>query len=250
MFDNSDLVKNVTSVLTGIEALAKDDIPRELAIDPLIVAIPGTGVTLTALCVWAGPECETQRQFIQRVASLAPTMPGVPGFPEAINSTKPHELLKHVSSLFPKQLTGNIQTVSFSHFSDKAIAAIAKHGSEQPAEGSGGLIMHIIYKESPSCSDEAPDAVSPYRKPHIMVEILGLSPDEAIGARMKEWALNTREGMGTVDAFLDSTYVPLTAPEFFDVRMLYGDNYAELESIKKQYDPNNVFCNTHPRLAD
>jgi hypothetical protein len=250
MFDNSDLVKTITDVLSGLEALSKNAIPRELVTVPLITNIPGLGVTPGVLCVWAGPACETQRQWIGKVASLAPAMPGVPGFPEAIMSTKPHELLKQLSSRVPKQVKGNVHGASFSHFSEETIAALAKHAAAQPAGGSGRFIVLIISKESPSCSDEAPEAVSPYRKPHVMVEILGVSPDEEIAERMKEWATNARKEMGALDAFLESSYVPLAGPEFFDVRKIYGDNYGELERIKKQYDPNNVFCNTHPRLAE
>lgn len=108
--------------------------------------------------------------------------------------------------------------------------------------------MHILRADSPSCSDDVPASVLPYRKPHIMLEILDYGSDDESSKKTARWALEARNRFFASKNSMRGTYLPLTAPEFLDLDKTYGNNLSELKRIKAEVDPNGVFKHTIPAL--
>lgn len=70
-----------------------------------------------------------------------------------------------------------------------------------------------------------------------------------MSAEASAWALEARNELRSLNESRKSTYLPFTAPEFLCLEDIYGDQLAELKRIKREYDPDNFFNNTIPKLG-
>ncbi|MDN5790582.1 MAG: BBE domain-containing protein [Micrococcales bacterium] len=70
--------------------------------------------------------------------------------------------------------------------------------------------------------------------------IVGVDPDPANADRISAWAKDYWHELHPTSA--EGTYVNFLMDEGADrVRASYGRNYERLASIKKRYDPDNIF---------
>ncbi|KAH6976378.1 hypothetical protein BKA56DRAFT_589542 [Ilyonectria sp. MPI-CAGE-AT-0026] len=252
MFDSSNLFEAVKTFFTNYAELfgAGKEIPSQLYAMPFIFAVPGLGITLCCCVIWNGVATEESRAWVDSVAKLAPLMPGTPEPQVAVSTTKAVDFARHITAMLPPQITGRTQSASLTHLSPAVIASLANVAAKMPASSNGGINMHVMRQDSPSCSESVPESVCPYREPHVMVEILGVGPDEESAQKSADWSMASRnELMGLEDA-TKRTYIAVTSPECLDLEGVYGDKLQDLKRLKKIYDPNGVFKNTIPRLAD
>jgi hypothetical protein len=251
-FDSSDLATCVTTFFNSYNSMCathQDKIPSHLSIMPFIFGIPGLGLTMLCGFVWNGLASEESDAWLERLASFAPLVPGMPGPKEAIKPMTPYGYLTMLTSFLPEQVTSRAQTASVVKFSPDVIAALAKQSVRMP-KGTGGLNLHILRAGSPACSGNAPASVCPYREAHTFVEILGFAGDECTAEEAAAWSLETRNLLMESDAACKTTYLPLTAPEFVNLQDIYGDKLEVLKQLKREYDPKGVFKLTLPRLVD
>lgn len=102
--------------------------------------------------------------------------------------------------------------------------------------------------DGPSCSNDVPDAVVPFRAPQTVLEILGFGQDEESSKATAQWARETRDVIYNSDDAMEGTYLPLTAPEVLYLEKVYGEKWAELQGLKAEYDPDGVFKYAVPAL--
>jgi hypothetical protein len=79
-----------------------------------------------------------------------------------------------------------------------------------------------------------------YRDAQWAGVIVGVDPDPANNDRIITWAREYWDALHPFSA--GGAYVNFMMEEGEDrIRATYGDNYARLASIKKKYDPRNLF---------
>lgn len=150
--------------------------------------------------------------------------------------------------MLPGTVTGKCHSASVSSFTPEVIANLAESAAKTPAGCSGGINMHMLRADSPSCSRDVPASVLPYRKPHIMLELLGFGHDGESSKQAAQWALEVCNLFVNSKDATRGTYLPLTAPELLDLEKTYGHNLDELRKIKTEVDPGGVFKHTVPAL--
>ncbi|KAK2592434.1 hypothetical protein QQS21_009850 [Conoideocrella luteorostrata] len=251
MYDSSDIEQGITTFFTNFDALTSNHkIPSQLSLMPFTAPFPGMGVTVACAFVWNGPASEESAMWVDRVAALAPVAVGPPGPKEAIRETTPFQWITMLTTFIPPEVTGRMQTASITKFSPDLVSALAKSSARMPKGGFTSLNFHLLRSDSPSCSNDVPESVLPYREPHIFVEIMGFAGEGCSAADAAAWSLDTRNAIMQVDGSSNKTYLALTALEFVDLHAIYGEKLEVLKELKRKYDPNGVFRNTLPRLLD
>lgn len=200
--------------------------------------------------MWNGPRTPEGAEWIDRVAALAPLLPGTPDPRASIGTTTAKTFVNYATSLIPPEVIGTTHAVSVTEYTPEVVDVLTEHVAKIKNGLVGGFNIHTLRPESPSVSSDVPDSVVPYRQPQIIFEILGFGTDEASAAPSVAWATELRNLLIKTDAALPASYLPLTAPEFVDLDKIYGEvRLGELQAIKGEYDPKGVFRHTVPRLV-
>lgn len=254
ILESSDIRATVTTLFTGLADLETDletSLPSELCVFPAVVLpLPGLGLVTGITVVWNGPASDASRRWIQRVAALAPLMPGTPDALTAVAPTTYCDFLAYMGTLFLQSAIGEWHTASVTALTPDVIAGLAESAATAPKEGFvGGFLLHTMRPDNPSLSEDVPASVLPYREPHLMFEILGFGEDVEAAQATAQWALDVRNRFINSNDATRGTYLALTAPKFLDLDKTYGHQLAVLKAIKAEVDPNNVFKHTVPNLG-
>ncbi|MCG6883141.1 MAG: FAD-binding oxidoreductase [Silicimonas sp.] len=122
---------------------------------------------------------------------------------------------------------------------DEAIAAHVEHGSKSPSELS---LMHL-YPIDGAVQDVAADATAwGARSARWSMVIAGIDPDPAMAPELNSWATNYWAAVHRHNPH-GGAYVNFMMDDEGDdrVRASYGANYPRLVTVKRKYDPQNLF---------
>jgi FAD/FMN-containing dehydrogenase len=217
--------------------------PEEMGVFPTFQIAPPLpfipekehGKTFCAMVsCWAGPldqgekALEPIRTVAPTVAELVTPMP-YPALNSAFDALLPPGLQQYWKGSFASELT------------DGAIEAHLEHGPKVPVVNS---TMHI-YPINGACSRVASDATAfAYRDAKFATVIAGAWPDPADNEKNMKWAKDYYQALEPHSAA--GGYINFMAGDDQGrVRDNYKDNYTRLASIKKQYDPGNLFHFNH-----
>jgi FAD/FMN-containing dehydrogenase len=100
--------------------------------------------------------------------------------------------------------------------------------------------MHL-YNADGAASHVPNDATAwSYRDARWVQVIVGVDPDPANAAALRDWAVGYSEAVYPYS--MGGAYINMIMDEGADrVKLSYRDNYDRLARIKAQYDPGNVF---------
>ena len=217
--------------------------PEEIGVFPAFQIAPPLpfipekehGKTFCAMVsCWAGPldkgekALEPIRTAAPTVAELITPMP-YPALNSAFDALLPPGLQQYWKGSFASELT------------DGAIEAHLEHGPNVPVVNS---TMHI-YPINGACSRVASDATAfAYRDAKFATVIAGAWPDPADNEKNIKWARDyyqTLEPHSAAGGYINF----MAEDDQARVQDNYKDNYSRLASIKKQYDPGNLFHFNH-----
>ena len=179
---------------------------------------------------WSGDPAEGEKQFkaFHDVAEVKAEMVGPLPYPAingAFDALFPPGIRQYWKGNFVKELT------------DEAIAEHVRHGPNAPTVSS---TMHL-YPINGVCHDVAPDATAfGHRDANFSMVIIAASDDPAHDEANTKWvrdysdALAPHSEAGGYINFMDDD-------DSVRVQDNYGGNYDRLVSIKRQYDPDNLF---------
>jgi FAD/FMN-containing dehydrogenase len=179
---------------------------------------------------WAGPldkgekALEPIRTAAPTVAEMVSPMP-YPALNSAFDPLLPPGLQHYWKAAFASELT------------DGAIEAHLEHGPKVPVVNS---TMHI-YPINGACNRVSSDATAfAYRDAKFATVIAGMWPEPADNDKNIKWVTDYYKALAPHSEA--GGYVNFMAGDDQGrVRDNYKDNYSRLASIKKQYDPGNLF---------
>ena len=139
--------------------------------------------------------------------------------------------------LYPAGLQWYWRADFFNQISDDAIAVHQEFGEALPTPHS---TMHL-YPIDGAVHRVAPEATAfAYRDAGWAGVIVGVDPDPANAAKIKDWAVRYWDALHPTSA--GGAYVNFMMEEGSDrVRASYGRNYDRLAQVKAAYDPDNFF---------
>lgn len=152
--------------------------------------------------------------------------------------TMPYPLLNTLfDELLPPGLRHYWKSLVVKATPSASLDPLIEWGSAVPTMESG-IFFHPI---DGACQDLAPDATAfPHRNARYIVGEYGIWPDPADDARVMTWVKDSYEALKP--HYTESEYVNfLSGTDEDAVRSVYGPNYARLASVKRRYDPENVF---------
>lgn len=179
---------------------------------------------------WSGDPAEGKRQFkaFHDIAEVKAEMIGAVPYP-AINAA--------FDGLFPPGIRQYWKGNFVKELTDDAIAAHVQHGPNAPSVSS---TMHL-YPINGACHRVAPDATAfGHRDANFSMVILAASEDPAQDAANTKWvrdysdAVAPHSEVGGYVNFMDDD-------DETRVRANYGANFDRLVTIKRQFDPDNLF---------
>jgi FAD/FMN-containing dehydrogenase len=140
-------------------------------------------------------------------------------------------------ALYPPGLQWYWRADFFNQISDDAIAIHQEFGEALPTPHS---TMHL-YPIDGAVHRVGPEATAfAYRDAGWAGVIVGVDPDPANAAKIKDWAVRYWDALHPTSA--GGAYVNFMMDEGSDrVRASYGRNYDRLARIKASYDPGNFF---------
>ncbi|RWQ41130.1 MAG: FAD-binding oxidoreductase [Mesorhizobium sp.] len=145
--------------------------------------------------------------------------------------------------LLPKGLQWYWKGDYVDELSDAAIAAHAEHGSKTPSELS---LMHL-YPIDGAVQDVAPDATAwGARRARWSMVIAGIDPDPTKASELRRWASEYWAAVHKHNPH-GGAYINFMMDDEGEarVRAAYGTNYERLVSVKRKYDPANLFRVNH-----
>ncbi|RWQ87487.1 MAG: FAD-binding oxidoreductase, partial [Mesorhizobium sp.] len=145
--------------------------------------------------------------------------------------------------LLPKGLQWYWKGDYVDELSDAAIAAHAEHGSKTPSELS---LMHL-YPIDGAVQDVAPDATAwGARRARWSMVIAGIDPDPTKASELRRWASEYWAAVHKHNPH-GGAYINFMMDDEGEarVRAAYGANYERLVSVKRKYDPANLFRVNH-----
>jgi len=182
--------------------------------------------------VWCytGPADRADETLAPVRAFGAPLLDGVQPMPFPV-------LQSVFDAVYPAGLQWYWRTHFFTEISDQAIAVHQEFGEALPTPLS---TMHL-YPLDGAAHRVSPDATAfPYRDGGWAGVIVGVDPDPANAARIKDWAVRYSDALRPTSAA--GGYLNFMMDEGADrVRASYGPNYGRLAQIKGHYDPDNFF---------
>jgi FAD/FMN-containing dehydrogenase len=150
----------------------------------------------------------------------------------------PYPMLQGMfDALYPPGLQWYWRADFFNAIPDNAVAIHEQFGAELPTPHS---TMHLYPIDGAVHRVGPEDTAFAYRDSGWNGVIVGVDPDPANAAKIKDWAVRYWDALHPTSA--GGAYVNFMMNEGSDrVRASYGRNYDRLARIKASYDPGNFF---------
>jgi FAD/FMN-containing dehydrogenase len=168
--------------------------------------------------------------------ALAPVRELEPAF-EGIGEVPYPGLQQAFDGLYPRGLQWYWRGNFLRTIPDGAVQEHVRFAEELPTMHS---TMHLYPIDGAVNRVGATDTAWAYRDATYSQVIVGVDPDPANAAKIKQWTVDYWEATHPYSA--DGAYVNFMMDEGQDrVRATYGPNYDRLAAIKATYDPKNLF---------
>lgn len=182
--------------------------------------------------VWCytGPEKEAERVFKPIREFGPPALYGIHAMPYPM-------LQSAFDALYPPGLQWYWRADFVKELSDAAVAVHVKHGSNVPTMHSS---MHLYPINGAAQRVGKTETPWSYRDATWAEVIVGVDPDPANTKRITEWSKTYWDALHPYSA--GGAYVNFMMDEGEErIKATYRDNHARLASLKKKYDPTNLF---------
>lgn len=236
IYEASDMQSVWRSLTEGIDGLTQ---PPALQIQLFAMDFPGMGKVLGAIVTWADDDHEEGRKFVDQIANFGNC---IVNMTEAKSATKYAEDNEKLTTY---GVYGRSYTVNLKKWTPASVGVLAKYSQSVPG-GNTMVSMHSLRSAKPN-----EDSVFGAREDHHMIEIVSMTSDPAFKDETAAWGQGLQRELREQDGanVLDSAYISILDFEDADLKKIYGRHFATLVSLKKKYDPENVFKHSVPKIS-
>lgn len=236
IYESSNMQSIWKSLTEGIDGLT---LPPALQIQLFATDFPGMGKVLAAIVTWANDNHEEGREWIEQIAGFGNCI---------VNMTEAKTLSKYAEDnekLVPYGVYGRSFTLNLKKWTPTSVKALAKHSHSIPA-GNATITIHSLRSPRPN-----EDSIFGARQDHHLVEIVSMTSDPALNDETAAWGQSLLRELREQDGpnILDSAYISLLDFEDADLKKIYGRHLDTLVSLKKKFDPENVFKHSAPKVS-
>lgn len=236
IYESSDMQSIWTTLTEGIGGLTK---PPPLQIQLFSMDFPGMGKVLAAIVTWVDDDHEEGRKFIDKIATFGNCI---------VNMTDAKTVAKYGEDnekLVTYGVHGRSYAVNIKKWTPTSVRVLAKYSQAVP---SGNAMISIHSLRSPKTNE---DSVFGASEDHHMIEIVSMTADPALKEQASAWGQGLLRDLREQDAgnILDSAYISLLDHADADLKKIYGKHFETLVSLKKKYDPENVFKHSAPKIT-
>ncbi|KAK4495032.1 hypothetical protein PRZ48_013359 [Zasmidium cellare] len=241
LYESSNLTKTISDFYSGYQALDQaGNLPSPLGIQSSVANIPGMGKLFLVGFLWSSPDFDQGWRVLDQLKSLATAI-----HVDVKEQTIP-EWQAATDALVPHATYGRDTSVNIHSFTSDVLDVVGKHVTQMPEDHATLFSIHELRAKSYSCSDSlTSSSVFPNRTPHLVLELIASSSTPEGTKVAWDWASAFKRELEEVarkeNVLLERSYVSLTPPEIVDFGVVYGDQWGVLKSLKKKYDPGNVF---------
>lgn len=247
LFESSDYRTSMKNVQAGMERLAaENNLPPEMDMQPFYSFLP-TGKAYGAFFMWAGPDMDRGKQYLDKVCSFHPVV---------LNSVEPASMqdsLDRNAPYVPESSYMNSRAVNVRRITPKIYDIFVEACDSMPEDPAAMLTWHEVRSCSPSFDPKTSQpSVFNAREPHYVVEILANASDEANFAAVSRWGLALRDELmrEVPGEILESSWLASTPMNETSLEKLYGPTNAKfLKELKQEMDPQGVFKHALPNLS-
>lgn len=236
IYEASDMHSVWRSLTEGIDGLTQ---PPALQIQLFAMDFPGMGKVLGAIVTWVNGDHEEGRKFVDQIANFGNC---IVNMTEAKSATKYAEDNEKLTTY---GVYGRSYTVNLKKWTPASVGVLAKYSQSVPG-GNAMVSMHSLRSPKPN-----EDSVFGAREDHHMIEIISMTSDPAFKDETALWGQDLQRELREQDGanVLDSAYISILDFEDADLKKVYGRHFATLVSLKKKYDPGNVFKHSAPKIS-
>ncbi|OGM45315.1 D-lactate dehydrogenase [Aspergillus bombycis] len=243
LFDSQDITKVFADFSTGYQKLLENGMPEQLTIQQAVFNAP-PGRVFAVIVAWSGDDIEEGKHWTNQIAALGPLLMNT-----VVETTIP-EWFTGNAALVPSSVYGSSRTLNLHNVTPEVTEAIGRNLTTLPSDP--GTMMSVHQLRGPSAAPKG-SSVFATREPHYMLEILGFATVENRKEEAEKWASDIAEAISETDAgnILPTTYISLYSGSERGVDPLgqfYGSHTEEILSLKKEYDPEDLFHWIVPQL--
>ncbi|KAG9959174.1 hypothetical protein KCU61_g7738, partial [Aureobasidium melanogenum] len=247
LFESTDYRKSMRHVQAGMEILAaKKDLPPELDLQPFLTAT-ATGKVYGGLFMWAGPDIDRGRKYLDKVLSFHPSVLCT------VAPATMMESLERTAAYVPESSYMNSRAVNVKRITPKVYDILVEACEHMPADPAAMLTWHEVRPCSPS-SDPSMSLASVFnsREPHYVIEILANASIKGNFEGVSKWGLSLKDDLlrEVPEEILNASWLASTPNEDIgSLEKLYGTANAQfLKELKKERDPEAIFKHAIPRI--
>lgn len=240
IYQSADLAATMSLYNDNYRKLKEEGIPSAMSLYQAVMNSP-EGKVFAIYMVWSSSNLEEGQKWANKVAALAPV---------AVNNVIPTTILdfnKLAASFTQKKTYGTIFCPGFYELTTEVVSVMGVYADNQPDYTGLAFGIHELRSEAPR---EFTNSVFNARDPHFLIEIVPMVSSAERFDEMLDWGQRFYDALMKTDPanIYPISYIPLTPNERLDTKIVYGDRYETLKSVKEQYDPHNVFKHTIVQL--
>lgn len=234
IYESSDMQSVWKSLTEGLERFT---LPPALQLQMFATDFPGRGRVLAAIVTWVNDDHEEGRKFVEQVASFGNCVVNMTEAKTASKCADENEKLVYYG------VYGRSYTLNLKKWTPTSVSTLAKYSHSVP--GRGAMVsIHSLRALKPN-----EDSVFGAREDHHMVEIVSMTSDPTLKEETAAWGQGLLRKLKEHDGpnILDSPYISLLDSDDAKLEKIYGRHLETLVSLKRKYDPENVFKHSAPK---
>jgi hypothetical protein len=228
------------------QEISKHGLPKQLTLQQMVVNGP-PGRVFCVSFMWSSESIEEGYHWCNKITCLGTVI---------MNTVEVTTIPKWYSgntALIPSTMYGSFRTHSVKNMTQEVTACIGRSLEKLPADPGTMFSIHQLRDTS-----ETPASASVFstREPHFILEIVGCATTTEKAEASEQWAFDTWAEVKNTNSsnLLDRVYISLDhVKDPCDLHTLtryFGDYTQDILTAKKDYDPDNVFGLTVPRLGN